>query len=405
MDTHRAEVVCSSCGLVLDEMMILPGTERRVGDDNPSDLEPDDYLLPQIYFGRRDASGRLLPQGQVWMLRRTARTYNLRSDERGVLSMGARIHRHASQLGLPSGIVNRAIHLYRRLRPMRVVKKPGLDDWALSIILLACREYRYIISSGDLVANQTSPKRSRAKVRSYYNQITRALKSRPTNFDASNYVSYFGGKLGLPIKLVTTAINLSRQNPRVNANPECVAAAALYIAIKTSGSHDRTQKDFCSYVGLSEISLRHWMNVLGGYPKGRKTIPEPKDDEGLETVPKARWRKRKDGMYCPRGHGPFLAGYRSCPGCMKEISETKTILEDLRPKSDDKDSDRDQSPQKHRPEPASPQKTKRGNNGTNDGKRHRDLGKPIKKRGHNRKIRVDPVRRRNRRKPASKTKQ
>jgi hypothetical protein len=49
-----------------------------------------------------------------------------------------------------------------------------------------------------------------------------------------------------------------------NATLDCVAAGALFIAMRNRGS-DVTQKRFSRSANVSEITLRKWANSLGGY--------------------------------------------------------------------------------------------------------------------------------------------
>jgi len=260
--------------------MSLPGFESK--DEQQGGFrfvrEADGRILPQLYFGPRDAGGGLVKSSQAWGLHKTARTYNLKSNERSMIAMEGRIRRLASQLGLPSGVVQRAIFLYRQAQAQHVVKKPSLHDWGLALILTACREIHYIMTIEDLVARSgdstVGRQRSKTNVRRYYNLVKSALQLRISSPGIENYITYFAGKLNITSQpTIQNALRIARLHVQENPNstPHCVAAGALYIA---SEKHGFSQKSFCIQTNLSEISLRHWMARLGGYMANGLVVPD-----------------------------------------------------------------------------------------------------------------------------------
>jgi len=285
--------MCSICNVVVADALVLPGSERPMSADERYAVEADDsQLLPQLFFGNRDALGRPVGQRLVWALRRNAQRYNLRPGERGMLSMESRIRRLGAQHALPQTVVLRAIYLYRRVKRMRLFQKPGLDDWSLALLYTACRESRYVITLEDLVritplARGKSPKerqgiqrRSIRKVLDYHRDVCIALDIPSRQFSVENYVTYFSGKVGINGEISTAAVRLARpyvdSNP--NSSPESVAAAALYLSIRRHG-YDISQKDYCGKVNLSEISLRRWVQNLGETSERlKRTMPEVDTD-------------------------------------------------------------------------------------------------------------------------------
>ena len=270
-------------------MLILPGIEREATKGQPG-LEPDsDRLLPQLHFGSYDSSGRPVKSDIVRVLRRTARTYNLESNERSAIVLEGTIRRLASQRRIPSTIANRAIYLLRQARQKNIVEKPNLHDWALSLLLLAARETRYIITIRDLVAGDGERgerkriQRSESNVSKYFNRLKKSLGIQVKPPALSNYIEYFAGKLGLGPSVVmqaNEAANLYMDGPNSKPNdaPHCVAAGALFISMREHGT-EISQKVFCNRVNLSEISLRTWIEKLGGYRKRTLELPSPNAED------------------------------------------------------------------------------------------------------------------------------
>ncbi len=275
LDSRRAELVCSQCSVVVADALVLPGRERPSEDERYSVEADDSQLLPQLYFSSRDARGVQVGSNLVWLLRRTAQMQNLDSSQRSAVTMETRIRKLASQLQFPSTIALRAIYLFRKTRQVHVVKKPGLHHWALALLYTACRDSRYVITIEDLLGDPDD-QRGKSTVWGYFKDIKRVLKLRLLPFSVENYITYYAGKLGPTIEgsTVSSAIHIARSSDiKLNSTPHCVAAGALYIALQEAG-RDISQKGFCSYANVSEISLRHWVDALGGYTARKRDAPE-----------------------------------------------------------------------------------------------------------------------------------
>ena len=255
------------------DALILPGRERT-REDQP--LESDDsQLLPQLHFGPRDAHGAAVGPGLVWLLRRTAQMQNLDSSQRGAVTMETRIRKLASHLQFPRTLALRAIYLFRKARQVHVIKKPSLHHWALALLYTACRDTRYVITIEDLLGNPDD-QHGKSTVWGYFKHVKRALGLKLLPFSVENYVTYYAGKIGPTVdgETIYNAIHISRTSDvKANSTPHCVAAGALYIALREAG-HNISQKGFCSFVNVSEISLRHWIELLGGYSAPKRGAPE-----------------------------------------------------------------------------------------------------------------------------------
>ncbi len=288
----RAELICSVCGLVAADALVLPGTESPFGEDEKYlGLEADDSAIrPQLLFSSRDVFGKPVGNQKVWLLRRTAQTYNPAPGERSLWQMEARIKRLASQLHLPRSVAVRAIYLYRQIRRKSMFKKPGLDALARALILAACRSTKYIITlervslTGWSPHDQT-PRRGKSasfqdlsdrlrfmgRVDDYKNDILRALglpNNRPT---VENYVTCFAGQLGVNGPVITAASRLALQHPNPNYPRQSAAAGALFIILRGMG-YVISQKDFGKAVVISEVSLRKCVNLLGGYQENNLAV-------------------------------------------------------------------------------------------------------------------------------------
>jgi transcription initiation factor TFIIIB Brf1 subunit/transcription initiation factor TFIIB len=330
-DQSRAELYCAVCFVVAADAIVLPERGYHVDEDQPFDLEKDEKIYPQIRFGYKDPSGKPVQSGLLWTLKRTARTYNLRPEERSILAMQGRIRRFAAQLGLPRPIVARALYIYRWTKSNKIVKKPGLDDWALAVLRVACRDSGYVITDEDLVAvrphtkiseqeiseladeiargrpegipreraetiakkriTDKTARKAKSKIVGYYNKICRAMNTPSKRWTVEEYIIYFSGKMRLPASVFGEATRIYRvlrgqcedndcfhtqdnEHLTANSTPHCVAAAALYIIATQTQRNRLSQREFSRYVGMSEISLRKWVKVMGGISKERMPVPD-----------------------------------------------------------------------------------------------------------------------------------
>jgi len=128
VDYKRAEMHCEICGRVVEEKLPLEYNLSETGGNvNPIPQKGDDNIPPQVYFGRKDSTGKDIDQLSLQRLQRTARIYNLDPQERRELSMSARIRRYAAQLNIPEPVIRRAIEISKnkRLATRLLLKSQG----------------------------------------------------------------------------------------------------------------------------------------------------------------------------------------------------------------------------------------------------------------------------------------
>src|SRR2546422_6999845 len=128
-DYERAEIVCESCGLVLDDFIIDEGPDWRAFDSEqresreragpPSSvMSHDKGLSTSIGWRNKDAYGRQIPhksRAQIYRLRKWQhRIRTSKSGERSLAQGLTEINTMASKMGLPRHVRENAAVLYRR---------------------------------------------------------------------------------------------------------------------------------------------------------------------------------------------------------------------------------------------------------------------------------------------------
>lgn len=251
-------MVCEDCSIVVAEGLIEqppePAADHETGNDN--------RLLPQLFYSNRDSEGKLVPSEKVWKLRQTSQTFNLKSAERAMLNFESKLRSLAQKRGLSDEVVQRATDMHHRIRERKVFNKPNHTELALALLLTACREDSLrVFTLEDMVGDSGA---SLNKMKKYHYKIARALGveiREKTTVDG--YIYYYAAKFGRHSDgaLIREAMRIALGSISANPTRHCVAAAALYIAMKQV--INISQKQFCDTVKLSEISLRDWVNKLG----------------------------------------------------------------------------------------------------------------------------------------------
>lgn len=277
-DYKRAEILCNQCESVVADALF----EQGGGGETSAMSHPpgnDNRLLPQLFYSPRDSEGRIVANDVLWKLRTTAMMQNLKSSERSTLAFEAKLRHLAQQRGIPDPILKRATDLYRQVRQKKLFNKPNLAELALGLLLTAAREAKYAISLEDLIDNSQA---SLNKVKRLHYRIKVALKIVCPLPSTDSFIAYYASKIGVLQNgtILREAREISKINVDVNAAAHCVAAGSLYIAIRNSGN-GISQKNFCESVNLSEISLRDWVQRLGGHDSNH-FVPRSVDPEELD---------------------------------------------------------------------------------------------------------------------------
>jgi len=288
-DYQRAELVCEACGTVVAERVIKeigvgPHTEEGAVAYQPTG---DSRILPQHpdSFSSRDSEGRQVNQDFLRKMRTTARMQNLTAAQRAILQFESRVRELAQQHGYEpnSAVTQRAIYMYHQVREKKLFSKPNITELALALLMTASREMKRMITWRDLLRGTGA---SRSKVTKYHYGIARSLGMEYREQSADSYIVYCASKIGRVHDglLIETARRNAAGNDDANAAPNCVAAAALYIALRDSGE-EWSQHDFCARVNLSEISLREWAARLGGHAKKEAPVRAPLNGDRVADGP------------------------------------------------------------------------------------------------------------------------
>lgn len=271
-DYARGELICGSCGLVINEKQIDRGPEWRAFDSaqqserartgapmNP--LLHDKGLSTEIGWRNRDASGSFLPmknRSQMYRLRQWQRRIRVSgATERNKMLAFTEIGRVAARLELPEHIKEDASYIYTRTAERNLIRGRSIESVAAASLYAACRK-NHIPRTLDEIAHESTVHRKH--IGRTYRFLMRELRMtlRPTS--PADYIPRFCGMLELgrlvELKAIEIIDKAVREELTSGRGPTGVAASAIYIAATLTGEK-RTQREIAEITGVTEVTIRN----------------------------------------------------------------------------------------------------------------------------------------------------
>jgi len=271
-DYSRAELVCSNCGLVVDEDIIDHGPEWRAFDSEQRDKRSrtgspmtytlhDKGLSTTIGWTNRDAYGKFIPtknRAQLFRIRKWQRRIRINdSTERNIALALSGVDRLSSTLGLPRTVRETAAMTYRKAAMKKLVRGRSIDGVVAASLYAACRQCNVPRTLEEISMVANLPKK---EIGRNYRYISRelALKLLPTT--PRDYISRFCSELKLSNDVQTKTLeilgNAANKELTSGRGPTGLAAASLYIASVLCGER-RTQREVSQIAGVTEVTIRN----------------------------------------------------------------------------------------------------------------------------------------------------
>jgi len=278
-DQSRAELVCPSCGLVIDDDLIDYGPEWRAFDSDQREKRarvgaPMTYMIhdkglsTMISWKNRDSYGKSIPtrnRAQLYRLRKWQKRIRIsNAAERNLATALSELDRMASGMGLPRVVRERAAMIYRKAVLKNLIRGRSVNGVATAALYAACRQCN-VPRTLDEISNASSI--SRKDIGRTYRYITRelGLKLMPTS--PQDYIPRFCSELKLSsdVQMKTLEIiqEATRRELTSGRGPTGIAAASLYIAAILCGER-RTQSEVGKIAGVTEVTIRNRYKELAG---------------------------------------------------------------------------------------------------------------------------------------------
>jgi transcription initiation factor TFIIB len=272
-DYDRGEIICRSCGLVINENVMDRGPEWRAFTKEEKESRgrvgiPISYSMHDKGLStiidriNRDAHGKQLPiSTRLEMLRLRKlqiRTGVHSSIDRNLIQAMGELDRLKDNLHLPLQVKEKAAIIYRKALDNGFVRGRSIPAIAYAAFYAACRATETPRTLKEVAS--ASSVRKKKDVARCYRLLLRELDIRMPSEDPVRCISKIGSKVDIPIKTQRTAIKIlweARKKGVVSGkNPAGLAAAALYIACVLDYVK-RTQKEIAEVANVTEVTVRN----------------------------------------------------------------------------------------------------------------------------------------------------
>lgn len=271
-DSERGELVCSDCGLVIEENIVQEGPEWRAFDTEQRNarahtgaplkyMSPNKGLVTEIDQYNRDVrGGKIAPsqQAQLYRIRKWHKRASIsNSIERNLAIALTELNRVASHLGLTESIRESSALLYRKCVEHGLIRGRQIESVVSAVIYAICRQYG-IPRTLDEISNVAEiPKKEIGRT---YRLITQELELKVPLTNPRFYINRFvtalklsGETQGKAVEILDQALKRGLISGR---GPMGVAAATVYIASVMTGER-RTQKEVADVAGVTEVTIRN----------------------------------------------------------------------------------------------------------------------------------------------------
>jgi transcription initiation factor TFIIB len=271
-DYDRGELVCESCGLVLDEQFIDQGPEWRAFDTEQGEKRArtgapmtytihDKGLSTEIGWKNKDSYGKSIPtrnRAQLYRLRKWQRRIRVsNATERNLAFALSELDRMASGMGLPRNVRETAAMIYRKAVNKNLIRGRSIEGVVAASLYAACRQCNVPRTLDEIAA---ASRVGRKEIGRTYRFMTRELQLKLMPTSPQDYISRFCSELKLSGEVQSKSIeiikNANDKELTSGRGPTGVAAAAIYIASILCNER-RTQREVADIAGVTEVTIRN----------------------------------------------------------------------------------------------------------------------------------------------------
>ncbi len=271
-DYECAEIVCMSCGIVVDSKIADRGPEWRAFDHEQRSKRTrvgapltytihDKGLSTMIDWHDRDIYGKRLNPGQkaqIYRLRKWQRRIRVSdATERNLAFALSEISKIANNLHLPKNILETASVIYRKAVKEHLIRGRSIQGVTAAAIYVACRQCRLARTLEEIAQASNIAKK---EVGRSYRFLVKELDYFIPPVKPSQYVTKFSNQLimqgkveEIAHKILNTAQELKLTSGR---GPTGIAAAASYIASVLTGER-KTQREIAEIAQVTEVTIRN----------------------------------------------------------------------------------------------------------------------------------------------------
>jgi len=292
VDEKRGEIVCKSCGLVLDENLVDTSPEWREfsedGEDRRRAGAPATFTRADMGTGTQIGTASELynlPGGQRRKFMRLRQWHNRSSTslERNLKYALVEMKRVASLLNIPPSIEEEAARIYNLAVRKALVRGRSMESVVVGAIYIASRRFNLPRSLNEICKLTNANKREVGKT---YRFIARSLGIRLLPSGPAEYIPKFANKLGFNSATQTKAVEILKKAQNIELTsgrgPIGLAAASLYVASLMTGEK-RTQREIADVVGVTEVTIRNrYKEIIDKLGLAKELETKEKENEDAE---------------------------------------------------------------------------------------------------------------------------
>ena len=267
-DTTRGELVCSKCGLVMEEEMIDTGQEWRAFDTEQMSRRA--RAGAPLTFTKHDKGltteiGKGVGELYKVPTKKRAQYYRLtkwhkrliKSKDRNLSFALSELQRIVSFLNLSRSVHEKIARYYEQAVNKGLVRGRSIESVVAALTYAVSREFGSPRTLDEIAESSGEDKREIGRT---YRYISRELNIRILPADPVSYVPRFCSMLGLSDRVLAKAVEILKKAKKHDITsgkgPTGVAAAAIYIACVLIGEK-RTQREVADTTNITEVTIRN----------------------------------------------------------------------------------------------------------------------------------------------------
>ena len=278
-DIQCGEVVCSSCGVVVEQQTIDFGPEAtRTSYEDKMSLaratgkttysQHDLGINTVIASGTRDCNGQSIGSETASTVKRMREwqkrvRVNSNSDRRLVVVL-EKINEACKFMSLPDNVLETASMIYRNL-DREAIKGSHIDSMSVATIYLACQRCEVVRSLEEICRSICAPPDVRAKTKlaaKYYRRMRLNMETVPPSrgIAMGKYISQISNITKIDTRVERLALELASKTSNGSfadgKTPKGIAASYLYVASILRGQNV-LQRDISSVAHVTEVTIRN----------------------------------------------------------------------------------------------------------------------------------------------------
>lgn len=268
-DSHRGEIICTNCGLVLESKMIKYSEDlkpcitfedkmRISHNGGPIGGSRVKDLISKTTIKYRDCKGN--PRFRRLMKIEAGKQADLRSLSISLMHL----NRISSELALPNHVRDDASEIFNKAWKMGVLRGYSIEMVASASVYYACRKNKIARTISE-VANCSSLEP--VKISRLFSKLFVLLSIPIPRIDYSAFAEKYSKLLKLdPVHTakIIKATKTLKITTFLGKNPLSIIGALIYIIPRIDGKK-YSQKEIASTLKITEVTIRKRINELKPY--------------------------------------------------------------------------------------------------------------------------------------------